>query len=69
MSYADKSVEEDAYASDLIYEATSIISDILYEVERGKLSWVEAIDQIVTKAQNIKNKFKNRLLDKEEGEE
>lgn len=40
-------------AEGMVYEVHSVISDILYEAERGKISWQEAVKQIKNELKSI----------------
>ena len=33
-------------AKDRVYEALQIVNDVVYEAERGKISWEEALRQL-----------------------
>ena len=36
-----------------MYEIHSTVSDILYDAERGKVSWKEAVEQVQTEAKHL----------------
>jgi len=43
-----------APAVEKCYEVHSVICDILYEAERGKITWMEALEQMRNELQNAK---------------
>jgi hypothetical protein len=49
-----KELTKEQKAVEKVYEVCSVSQDILYEAERGKITWLEALSQLRDEFKSIK---------------
>lgn len=45
-----KPAKDEKQAKDWVYRARAIVEEIVYDAERGRITWEEAVDQITAEA-------------------